>query len=100
MTKNISFFQIIRKLYNEGGIRAFYRGIGLIACGSMPAHAAYFSVYEFSRFKLGINDEKHHPYLFALTGASAIFLHDLILTPIDGYILIFLCLFDKFIVLK
>lgn len=51
----------------------------------MPAHAAYFSVYEFSRFKLGINDEKHHPYLFALTGASAIFLHDLILTPIDGY---------------
>lgn len=50
----------------------------------MPAHAAFFSVYEFARVKFSINDEKHHPYLFALTGAAATFLHDLVMTPIDG----------------
>lgn len=50
----------------------------------MPAHAAFFSTYEYARVKLNINDEEHHPYLFALTGAIATFLHDLIMTPIDG----------------
>lgn len=52
----------------------------------MPAHAAFFSVYELARVKFYINDEEHHPYLFALTGAVATFLHDLIMTPIDGNI--------------
>lgn len=49
----------------------------------MPAHAAYFSVYEISKEKFGIDDDEHHPYLFALTGAIATFFHDLILTPAD-----------------
>ncbi|KAL4508018.1 hypothetical protein ABPG72_021391 [Tetrahymena utriculariae] len=83
VSKNMNFFQIVRQLHSEGGILAFYRGIGLVACGSMPAHAAFFSVYELARVKLGVNDEEHHPYLFALTGACAQFLHDLIMTPID-----------------
>jgi hypothetical protein len=50
----------------------------------MPAHVAYFSIYELARNKFGINDDQIHPYLFALTGAIATFFHDLIVTPIDG----------------
>jgi len=80
----MKFTDIVKQLFKEGGIPAFYRGIGLVACGSMPAHAAFFSVYEFARTKFDVNDEEHHPYLFALTGAVATFTHDLIMTPIDG----------------
>lgn len=92
----MTFIKIVKKLYSEGGIAAFYRGLGLIACGSMPAHAAYFSVYELMRRKFGVNDEENHPYLFALTGATAAFFHDLILTPIDGKISILfeICIFS------
>ncbi len=54
----------------------------------MPAHAAYFSVYEMARNKFGINDEEMHPYLFALTGAIATLFHDMIVTPIDGKMLL------------
>ena len=50
----------------------------------MPAHALYFSTYELARVKLAINDEHSHPYLFALTGATAAFLHDSIMTPVDS----------------
>lgn len=49
----------------------------------MPAHAAYFSVYEIAKKKFGINDEELHPHLYALTGCLATFFHDLILTPLD-----------------
>jgi len=51
--------------------------------GCIPAHAAYFSVYEYLKNKFGINDDKIHPYLFGLTGAIATFSHDAIMTPLD-----------------
>jgi len=54
-----------------------------VAGGTMPAHAAYFGIYEVAKSKLGINDENLHPYMFALTGCIATFFHDLIMTPID-----------------
>lgn len=56
----------------------------MVASGTMPAHAAYFSVYEIAKKKFGIDDDNLHPYLFGLTGCLATFFHDLILTPLDG----------------
>jgi len=67
-------------------MQAFYRGLSIVACGAMPAHALYFSTYELARVKLSINDELSHPYLFAFTGATAAFLHDSIMTPVDSKI--------------
>lgn len=52
--------------------------------GCIPAHAAYFSIYEFAKIKFNIHDENIHPELFALTGVMATFWHDMIITPIDG----------------
>ncbi len=78
------FYTIMKYLYQNGGIRNFYSGMSVVASGCMPAHACYFSVYEFARNKLGINNEKLYPHLFMLTGIAATFLHDLILTPFDG----------------
>lgn len=49
----------------------------------MPAHAAFFSIYEVAKLKFNINDDNLHPYEFALTGCLATFFHDLIMTPID-----------------
>lgn len=79
----MSFFKIISSLYREGGIKNFYSGIGFVASACVPAHAAYFSTYEFSRKFYGVNDDKQHPYLFALIGVIATFYHDLIMTPLD-----------------
>jgi len=64
-------------------LQNFYRGMSLVASGCIPAHALYFTTYEYSRVKLGINDDELHPYLFGLTGIMATLLHDMILTPID-----------------
>ncbi len=75
---------IVKHIYNNGGLLSFYRGISVVTSGCMPAHVAYFSIYELARNKFGINDDQIHPYLFALTGAIATFFHDLIVTPIDG----------------
>ena len=57
-----------------------------MASGCVPAHGAYFSIYEYSKVKLGIEDDKHYPLLFPLTGAFATVFHDMIITPFDGII--------------
>jgi solute carrier family 25 iron transporter 28/37 len=80
----MNFFSVLKHIYKTGGIRNFYSGMSLMASGCMPAHAIYFSVYEYARAKLKITDESHNPHLYAITGAIATFLHDLILTPFDG----------------
>ena len=55
-----------------------------MAAGSVPAHAAYFSVYEFSKKKLGVDKSGFQFISSALTGAFATLFHDLILTPSDS----------------
>ena len=38
--------QCLRVTFREGGLRAFYRGLGPGICGAFPSHAAYFTVCE------------------------------------------------------
>lgn len=56
-----------------------------MASGCIPAHAAYFSIYEAAKHKLipKANSELH-PYLNGLTGVFATMAHDMIITPFDG----------------
>lgn len=56
-----------------------------MASGCIPAHAAYFSIFEASKKKL-IDKTSHeiHPYLSGLTGVLATMSHDMIITPFDG----------------
>lgn len=49
----------------------------------IPAHAAYFSVYEYTKLVMGVDEPGHHPMGAALAGALATTLHDLVMTPLD-----------------
>jgi len=80
--------QTAQKLYRTEGFWKFWRGASILASGCIPAHALYFSVYEFSKRKLlpKFHDQnnKVYPYAYALTGALATSIHDLVLTPFDS----------------
>ena len=52
-----------------------------IAC--IPAHAAYFSIYEWSKVTFGVDQPGHHPMAAAMSGALATAVHDAIMTPMD-----------------
>lgn len=52
-----------------------------VAC--VPAHACYFSIYEFSKERLGANQPGHHPLAAAVSGMTAGLAHDSIMTPMD-----------------
>lgn len=77
-----------KDLYKTGGFSTFWRGASVLASGCVPAHAAYFSVYEFFKRKLlpKFHDEKTeiYPYAYALTGVLATSIHDFIITPFDS----------------
>jgi solute carrier family 25 iron transporter 28/37 len=51
--------------------------------GCIPAHAAYFSLFENMKVFLGADKEGHHPIKAAICGAAATFSHDLCMTPFD-----------------
>jgi hypothetical protein len=54
--KNISIPKIMKKIYKNGGIKNFYSGSSILAAGCIPAHGLYFSIYEYSRELLGLNN--------------------------------------------
>jgi solute carrier family 25 iron transporter 28/37 len=51
--------------------------------GCIPAHALYFSVFEAAKKAYGADNVGHNPIAAAMTGATAAFSHDLIMTPFD-----------------
>lgn len=38
--------QIVKSIYETGGLKNFYSGSSIVAIGCIPAHAIYFSIYE------------------------------------------------------
>lgn len=42
---HLPFSQIIRNIYEVGGLSNFYSGSSVLAMGCIPAHAIYFSIY-------------------------------------------------------
>jgi solute carrier family 25 (mitochondrial iron transporter), member 28/37 len=72
----------MRIIRNEGVFR-LWRGVTATFAGCLPAHAAYFTVYETNKKLLGADREGHHPIKAALTGASAAVAHDVFMAPFD-----------------
>ena len=54
--KKIGMRQTLNSIYDQGGFSRFWRGSLLIGSASVPAHALYFSVYEYFKKRLGVND--------------------------------------------
>ena len=76
----------LRSVVGEFGIQRLWRGLSSIAMGCIPAHAAYFSIYESSKHYMGISDHNFHVLAPMAVGALAVISHDLIMTPMDGKI--------------
>ena len=69
--------------WKEGGFRRMYRGIFAVILGVVPAHSAYFSIYEVAKEQFGANRKGHHPLAAAASGAAAVIAHDMFMTPLD-----------------
>lgn len=80
------FTEIISHIYRQpGGFLNFWRGSGVMALGCIPAHALFFSIYEYAQRKLEIHDSHHlHFDLHAAVGALSSAFHDLIMLPCEG----------------
>eukprot|EP00656_Telonema_subtile_P000205 TRINITY_DN10103_c0_g1_i1.p1 TRINITY_DN10103_c0_g1~~TRINITY_DN10103_c0_g1_i1.p1 ORF type:complete len:296 (-),score=63.02 TRINITY_DN10103_c0_g1_i1:219-1106(-) len=73
----------IKELFRERGFVGLWRGCSTMFVGCIPAHAAYFSVYEKVKTMTGADQPGHHPIGAALAGSTASVAHDSILTPMD-----------------
>jgi hypothetical protein len=52
--KYISFTHTLQSIYIFGGFERFWKGSLLIGSASIPAHALYFSVYEYGKKTYGV----------------------------------------------
>lgn len=73
-----AFTSLIKK---EGPL-GFYRGIGAMSLGAGPAHAAYFSVYEFCKEYFSKGDPNNSA-AHAVSGVCATVASDAVFTPMD-----------------
>ena len=89
-SNNLSLTETFRSLHAEAGITRFWRGVSLIALASAPAHASYFSAYEFAKKTLGVAHNGPDLKQSVITGAFATLFHDLIMTPCDGKFILFI----------
>ena len=85
----------------EGMLRPF-RGISAMMVGAGPAHALYFSCYEFLKDKFAsLRSSPHNSHLvYAYAGVFATILHDGIMNPAEGTLFFFFLLFSRFLTLK
>ncbi|TKV96636.1 hypothetical protein SEVIR_9G441600v4 [Setaria viridis] len=67
----------------EGGALALYRGLPAMALGAGPAHAVYFSVYEFAKSALTDRLGPNNPAAHAASGVLATIASDAVFTPMD-----------------
>ena len=74
--------EIVKNIYQTGGLQNFYSGSSILAMGCVPAHAIYFSIYEEAKRVLGCSEEENR-HRFALVGALSSLFHDLIMTPTE-----------------
>ncbi|EEE58881.1 hypothetical protein OsJ_10491 [Oryza sativa Japonica Group] len=68
----------------EGGVRALYRGLPAMGLGAGPAHAVYFSVYEFAKSRLSERLGPNNPAAHAASGVLATIASDARVHP-DGH---------------
>lgn len=68
----------------KGGVGRLIRGMNVVVVGAGPAHALYFSCYEFIRNKLlrGRNEVNYTAYAAAASVATV--LHDAVMNPAES----------------
>ncbi|KAL8129861.1 hypothetical protein V2J09_019016 [Rumex salicifolius] len=80
--KSVGVRSAVRSILQTDGPAGFYRGIAAMGLGAGPAHAVYFSVYEFCKKSLSRNNP-NNPLAHALSGICATVMSDAVFTPMD-----------------
>lgn len=74
----------VSRISGTEGLRSLWRGMTSVVLGAGPAHAVYFGTYETVKDILGANqDNRHHPFITAVSGASATIAADALMNPFD-----------------
>lgn len=73
----------IRELIKTHGASRLWRGVSTALMGCVPAHAGYFSIYEWGKITFGADGPNHAPMAAAATGALATVAHDAVMSPMD-----------------
>lgn len=81
---SLSLSATFQALYKDAGFKRMWRGVESVVMGCIPAHAAFFSIYEYAKRSFHIEMDSHL-YFFStfVTGAIATVAHDAIITPLD-----------------
>ncbi|KAI4353448.1 hypothetical protein L6164_002397 [Bauhinia variegata] len=74
--------QALGSILKLEGAAGLYRGIGAMGLGAGPAHAVYFSVYEFCKEALSGGDPNNSA-AHAVSGVCATLTSDAVFTPMD-----------------
>ena len=74
----------VRALVRREGVMRLWRGATSMLYGCGPAHAAYFSLYEWGKIAFGADGPEIAPARAAAVGAVATLAHDAIMTPADA----------------
>lgn len=83
--ERISVRQSINHIYSSAGLLGFWKGSSVMAMGCVPSHSLYFSIYEYSRSSMGLNDSEDVVFSSnALIGVFSTAFHDLIMNPCEG----------------
>ncbi|CAI9263748.1 unnamed protein product [Lactuca saligna] len=80
--KSVGIRQAFGSIIKSDGAAGFYRGIGAMGLGAGPAHAVYFSVYEFCKETFSRN-HPNNPMGHAAAGVFATVASDAVFTPMD-----------------
>ncbi|XP_059626423.1 uncharacterized protein LOC132269293 [Cornus florida] len=80
--KSVGLRHALRSILQTEGVAGFYRGIGAMGLGAGPAHAVYFSVYEFCKKALSGGNPNNHA-AHAASGVFATLASDAVFTPMD-----------------
>lgn len=76
--------EIGNMMRQEGVFRPF-RGISAMVVGAGPAHALYFSCYEYLKERMSTKSHSQNSFLvYVYAGAVATLLHDGIMNPAEG----------------
>jgi solute carrier family 25 (mitochondrial iron transporter), member 28/37 len=65
------------KIVKQEGVFRLWRGVSAMFAGCIPAHAAYFTIFETMKIWLGADRDGHHPIQAAACGVTAALAHDM-----------------------
>ncbi|GAB4860251.1 hypothetical protein Ancab_011731 [Ancistrocladus abbreviatus] len=80
--KSVGVRSAFNSILKTDGAAGFYRGIAAMGLGAGPAHAVYFSVYEFCKKAFSGGNPNNH-LAHAVSGVCATVTSDAVFTPMD-----------------